>query len=162
MHKWSFRTSTFNLMLPGLKFPKSTNTLRSNFWKNKMKFKILSPGNHENPFITWKIHNNPCSYKWWFRTSKFTPKVSGLKLFEVHEHTKIQFLEKIKLNSKIYPLGINKILLLYHLKQTSWQSMHKWKSFRTSNFTLMPIRAEFFPSPQTHQDPISGKSKMKF
>ena len=32
--------------------------------------------------------------QWRFRTSKFNPKVSGLKLFEVHEHTKTKFLEK--------------------------------------------------------------------
>ena len=44
-----------------------------------------------------------------------TPKVSGLKFFEVHEHSKIQFLEKIKWNSKIYPMRTIKILLLYHL-----------------------------------------------
>ena len=34
------------LCLSGLSFfSKSTNTLRSNFWKNKMKFENLSPGN---------------------------------------------------------------------------------------------------------------------
>ena len=65
-------------------------------------------------------------HKWRiFRTSKFTPKVSGLKFFEVHKHTKIQFLEKIKLNSKIFPMKTIKILLLHHLKQISWQSKHK-------------------------------------
>ena len=40
--------------------------------------------------------------------------------------------------------------------------MDKLRSFRTSNFTLMPIMAEIFLSPQTHYDPISGKNKMKF
>ena len=56
----------------------------------------------------------------------FTPKVSGLKfLLQVNKHTKIQFLEKIKWNLKIYPLGIMKTLLLYHLKQTSWQFDNK-------------------------------------
>ena len=30
----------------------STKTLRSIFWKNKMKFKNLFPGNHENPFAS--------------------------------------------------------------------------------------------------------------
>ena len=35
-----------------------------------------------------------------FRTSKLTPKVSGLKFFEVHEHTKIQFLKKNKMKFK--------------------------------------------------------------
>ena len=87
-----------------------------------------------------------CMHNWRsFRTSKLTPKVSGLKYFKVHEHTKIQFLEKIKWNSKIYPMRTIKILLLYHLKQkSSWQSMHKWRSFRTSNFTLMLSGLNFF------------------
>ena len=78
----------------------------------------------------------------------FIPKVglSGLKIHvKVHERTKIQFLEKIKLDSKILPPESKSfiILLLYHLKQTSWQSMHKW-SFRTSKFTLMLSGLKFF------------------
>ena len=47
------------------------------------------------------------------------------------------FWKKIKWNLKIYPLGINKNLLIYHLKQTSWQSMNKWRSFRTSQSSLL-------------------------
>ena len=40
-------------------------------------------------------------HKWKsFKTSKFTPKVSGLKFFEVHKHTKFQFLEKNKMKFK--------------------------------------------------------------
>ena len=31
-----------------------------------------------------------------------------------------------------------------HLKQTSWQSMHKWRSFRTSKFNLMLPGLKFF------------------
>ena len=75
--------------------------------------------------------------------------LTGLKFFKVHKHTKIQCLEKIKWNSKNFPLGII-TLLLYHLKQASWQSMHKWRIFRTSKFTPKETRQNFFPSPQTH------------
>ena len=122
-------------MLPGLKFSKSTNTLRSNFWKNKMKFKNLSSGNHENPFITWKIHNNPCINDDLGLQSSLL-RYQGWNFLNFTNTLRSNFWKK--LNSKIYPLGINKILLLYHLKQTSWQSMHKWRSFRTSKFTFMP------------------------
>ena len=54
--------------------------------------------------------------------------------------------------------------LLYHLKQTSWQSMHKWRNFMISKFTLkVGICAEIFSlSPQTHLDPISGENEIKF
>ena len=45
---------------------------------------------------------------------------------------------------KIKNLGIVKNLLLYHLKPTCWQSMHKWKSFRTSKFTLKLSGLKFF------------------
>ena len=83
-------------------------------------------------------------HKWRFRTSKFTHKITGLNFFEVHKQTKIQFLEKIKWNSKIYPLGINKTSLLYHLKETSWQSMYKWRSFRTSKFNFKLSGLKFF------------------
>ena len=76
--------------------------------------------------------------------------LSGLNYFQVHKHTKIHFLEKIKWNSKIYPLRIIKIILLYHsiillyhLKLISWPSMHKW-SFRTSKFTLKVLGLKFF------------------
>ena len=37
--------------------------------------------------------------------------------------------------SKITLLWIMKTPLLHYLKQISWQSMHKWKRFRTSKFT---------------------------
>ena len=86
----------------------------------------------------------PSMHKWRsFRTSNLTPKVSGLNFFQVHKRTKIQFLKKIKWYSKIYLLRIIKTLLLYHLKQTSWQSMHKW-SFRTSKFTPKVSGLKFF------------------
>ena len=63
-------------------------------------------------------------HKWRsFKTSKLTPKVSWLKFFEVHEHTKIQFLEKIKWNSKIYPMRTIKIFLFYHLKQKKFMTI---------------------------------------
>ena len=73
-------------------------------------------------------------HKWRsFRTSKFTLiYATRAEIFLSPKHTKIQFLEKIKWNSKIYPLGMMKTPLLYHLKPTWWQSMHKWRSFRTS------------------------------
>ena len=44
-----------------------------------------------------QINNNPCINE---DLGFQSPKVSGLKLFEVHEHTKIQFLEKVKWNFK--------------------------------------------------------------
>ena len=53
-----------------------------------------------------------------------------------------------------YLLRIFKTSLLRHLKQTSWQSMHKWRSFSTSN-SLLCYQDWIFFSPQTHQDPIS-------
>ena len=61
---------------------------------------------------------------------------------------------------KIHLLIIMKTPLLYHLKQTSWQSMDKWRSFRTSKFTLMLGLSglKFFSiSPQTHKDQTSEK-----
>ena len=43
---------------------------------------------------------------------------------------------KQKWNSKIHLLIIMKTSFLYHLKQTSWQSMHKWRSFTTPSSLL--------------------------
>ena len=40
--------------------------------------------------------------------------------------------------------------------------MHKCKSFRTSKFPPKVSGLKFFLSPQTHYDPKSGKTKMKF
>ena len=58
---------------------------------------------------------------------------------QVHKHTKIQFVEKVKWNSKIYLLGgwesWKSFCFSYHLKQTSWQSMHNCESFRTSKIS---------------------------
>ena len=36
------------------------------------------------------------------------------------------------------------------------------KKFQDLKYHSYAIRAEIFPSPQTHQDQISGKNKMKF
>ena len=109
-------------------------TLSSFKQRNKNEIEKSISENHENPFalifkpnFIWQSKHN-----WSFRTSKFTFEVSGLKFF--HKHTKIQFLEKIKWNSKIYLLEIIKTPLLYHLKQIWWQSIHK-RSFSTSKFS---------------------------
>ena len=117
----------------------SNYTLSSFKHRNKNEIKKSISWESWKPlcFITYsKLHNNPSINKN-FRTSKFTPKVSGQKFFKVYKHTKIQFLEQVKWNSKMHPLIIIKTLLIYHLKQTSRKFMHTWRSFRTSKFTLM-------------------------
>ena len=52
MHEWSFKTSKFTTKVSGWNFSKSTKTLDPISGKNKMKLKNLSPGNHENPFVS--------------------------------------------------------------------------------------------------------------
>ena len=52
-------------------------------------------------------------------------------------------LNKVYLNW-IHLLIIMKTPLIYHLKQTSWQSMHKWRSFTTSKFTPKVSGQKFF------------------
>ena len=94
-------------------------------------------------------------HKWRsFTTSKFTPKVSGLKFSKTTNSLRSNFWKKIKWNSKIYPLGIMKTLLLYHLKPIWWQSIYKWRSFRASNFTHMLSGQKFF---QVHK-----RTKIRF
>ena len=65
-----------------------------------------------------------------------------------------------KMKFKNYFLRIIKITLLYHLKQTSWQSMNKW-SFRTSKFTLMPSGLNFYKSTNTLKSDFSRTKKEK-
>ena len=132
MHDWrSFRTSKFTPKVSGLNFlsPQICQNPIARKIKWNLKIYLLRIINNNLlshlKNILWQYMNN------WrnFRTSKFTLM---LKFFYVNKHTKIQFLKKIKWNSKMYPLRIMKTLLLYHLKQTSCQSMHIWWSFMTS------------------------------
>ena len=124
----------------GWNFCKSTNTPRSNFWKKKWKSKIYFLRIMKTPLL---YHLNQTSWqsmhKWRsYRTSNFTLMQSGLKFSMSTNTLRPNFLKKkIKWKSKIYFLRIMKTPLLYHLNQTSWQYMHKWRSFKTSMFTLM-------------------------
>ena len=117
-------------------------------------------------------------HKWRsFRTSKC---YQGWNFSKYTRAIRTNFWKKIIGNSKIYPLGIMKILLFYHWKPAWWQSMHKWRSFRTSNFTLMLPGLKFFHkhtkiqfleknkmkfknvSPGNHENPIASSYKANF
>ena len=108
------------LRYQGWNFSKPTITLRSNLWEKNSKIYPLGIIKtlllYHFKQISWQS-----MHKWRsFRTSKFTLMISGLNFFKVHKHINIQFLEKVKWNSKIYLLGIMETFLIYHLKQTSW------------------------------------------
>ena len=109
----------------------------------KQRNKHQSPENHENPFalsfkanfkIIHALQSSLLRYQGWI----FSKTTNTLRS---------NFWKKIKL--KIYPLAIIKTLLLYHLKQTSWQSFHKWRSFRTWKFNIM-VPGLIFLRPQIH------------
>ena len=55
-----------------------------------------------------------------------------------------------------------KTFLLYHLKQTSYHSMHKWRSFRTSNLTPKVSGMKFFEVHEHTKIQLLEKNKMKF